>query len=211
MNNPIKPAKTACCNIICSLPFIIIFGMFAYGNPAKKLEPANDCFATYDSDLPYLPTNYLPLSPPKDYVNVTRRFDVLCKWGFWSGIIGIFFFAPIKLYYAKRTTEFNRLNSLEATKFESDKEGPLPFRALFWIFNLTHLIWICFIFAWRGDHQGYVCSGDFLPDSIRDVRNVGNLYDVNRGQFLYVVMIVGAVFIPLTCIFFTISAFMWRN
>lgn len=49
------------------------------------------------------------------------------------------------------------------------------------------------IFAWRGSHTGYVCSGWYLSDGEKMNDGVRSVYDVDTGLFLYVLMIINIV------------------
>ena len=145
-----------------ALAAAVSFGIFVYGNLAKKEEPAADCYASNDSN------DALPLDALSgnhdSWVNVSARFQTLFLLGFWVNIIKLCVFVPIELYYIKQHRKLG--NDTFSTADERDRRDPVPkvFRNLESLVGITELVWIILVFVWRLNHVGRVCSGEYLSD-----------------------------------------------
>lgn len=91
MNNT-KKGRTNAIYFACAFttPFIIAFGLFAYGPFSKKPSPALECWASAKSKIPLL--NIAQKQAGPDYVNVTSQFDILIKWEFWMLVLYLVYF-----------------------------------------------------------------------------------------------------------------------
>ena len=69
--------------------------------------------------------------------------------------------------------------------------------------GLMQLILSILIFAYRGSHTGYVCSGWYLSEEEKEVFGVKAIYDIEKGRFLFALMIInsfGLAFFAFSCL-----------
>ena len=115
-------------------------------------------------------------------VDVTERFAVAIRWGFWMSTLNI-------------------LRALVAQVALKIKNWMLLYTSyVMFVCNFTILI-ILFTFMniWRWDHPGRVCAGDFLSPSDKNDPSIASNYLIDEGMFLQIVLIVVYCILGLGC------------
>ena len=59
--------------------------------------------------------------------------------------------------------------------------------------GISMLVLTIMIFVTRGSQEGFTCAGWYLSDSERESDKYRSFVDVDRGMFLFVVLIINAV------------------
>ena len=65
--------------------------------------------------------------------------------------------------------------------------------------NLTCDVLAILIFVFRGSEGGYVCSGWYLSDAELEDPDKKRVYDIEKGLFLFVIMILNAIGLGCSC------------
>ena len=68
------------------------------------------------------------------------------------------------------------------------------------LIQVTLLVQTILIFVFRGSHTGYVCSGTYLTEKEKADDRYMKYVDIGRGEFLFVIMIINAIFLILGCL-----------
>lgn len=134
-----------------------------------------DCEADPYSDSPLYNNNTVG-------INVTRRFRIAIRWGFWMAALNVTRAAMAQI--ALRMRSWTLL-------WGSYVLFVVNFTCMLILFILMNL--------WRWDKPGRVCSGEFLTRGERMDQNIAKYYLIEEGLFLKVILIILYSMIGLGC------------
>jgi len=76
---------------------------------------------------------------------------------------------------------------------KAGKPKGTPANCISFLYGLSMLVQTILIFVFRGSQEGFTCAGWYLSESERESDKFRKFVDVDRGMFLFVVLIINAV------------------
>lgn len=157
----------------------------------NRPENAHSCYAVKGER--FAKTREEALSFKKPFENVSLRFDALIACGFLLQLT-LWLIQMVEFFCSKQEEEYDIENALimaEEKETKSSFEKNLyTIRCL--VLTAT-LIFVYFLFSWRGGHAGSVCSGEYLSDSSMTNVKIDLHYELSKGLFLKMIMVYYAI------------------